>query len=637
MRSDIHDILQKYWGYTRFRPLQEEIIRSVLSGKDTLALMPTGGGKSITFQVPALALEGMAIIISPLIALMVDQVENLQQRNIEAAAIHSGLTQREIELILHRCIYKKDIKLLYVSPERLQTQSFREKLAKMSISFVAVDEAHCISQWGYDFRPPYLQIASIRQYFPDIPILAVTATATPRVIDDIIDKLELKSPQIFKQSFYRENLIYNVIETEDKIGKILKLLKEFKGTSIIYVRNRKKTVTIAKHLQSLGFSAIYYHAGLSADEREKRQKAWINNRYRIMVATNAFGMGIDKPDVRLVIHLDIPDSIESYFQEAGRAGRDLKLSYAFLLYHPTDIEDFRNNIKKNFPTLETIKQAYKQLCQYYQLNIGEGENEIFQFYINELLKDQDISAVDFYNSILILEKAGYLALSEGIKTKSRLHFLIDKNTLYKFQLEHPEWNEFIKNLTRTYSNLFSEYTNISEDNIALKTKMSINEVQNSLLALKEQGILDYLPSAGENTITFLKACIDEADIILPNMIYEDRKKIATSNAEALISYILNQTKCRSQILLEYFGEESLIRCGRCDVCVARNEVNLSKLEMDKIINLIKPLLRDKPMNESEILEQFSIMDEIKIMKVISWLIETDKIIRLPDMRLRWKR
>jgi ATP-dependent DNA helicase RecQ len=637
MHRNIYEILQNYWGFSRFRPLQEEIINSVLAGNDTLALLPTGGGKSITFQVPALAFDGITIVISPLIALMVDQVENLLKRNIPAAAIHSGLTQREIDVILHRCIYSNDIKLLYISPERLQTLSFREKLSKMKVSFVAVDEAHCISQWGYDFRPPYLNIASIRDIFPDISFLAVTATATPRVVDDIVEKLHLKNVHIFKQSFYRENLIYNVIETEDKMGKLLRLLKQFTGSTIIYVRNRKKTVTIAKHLHSLGFSAIYYHAGLSADEREARQKAWINNQYRIMVATNAFGMGIDKPDVRLVVHLDLPDSIESYFQEAGRAGRDLKLSYAFLFFHSSDIDDFKNNIIKSFPDIKIIKQTYKIISQFYNLNIGEGENEVFSFSINDIISNNDISPIDFYNSLLILEKAGYISLSEGIKSKSRLFFLKDKNEIYKIQLEYPEWNEFIKILTRTYSGLFTEYCNISESNIAQKTNLSIEQVSKLLLILKEQGILDYIPTKGENTITFLKPCIDPDNIEIPDFIYETRKKINLSNADALISYITNQTKCRSQLLLEYFGEESIIRCGRCDVCVSRNKVDLSKLEMDNIINLIKPLLREKPMTESEILEQFSIMDEIKVIRVISWLMETNKIIRLSDMRLSWKK
>ncbi len=637
MRQNIYDILQTNWGYSQFRPLQEEIINSVLDGNDTLALLPTGGGKSITFQVPALALDGVTVVISPLIALMVDQVENLLKRNIPAAAIHSGITQREIDVILHRCIYSNDIKLLYVSPERLQTSSFKEKLSKMNVSFIAVDEAHCISQWGYDFRPPYLLISSIRDIFPNVPILALTATATPTVVNDIIDKLKLRNVQVFKQSFYRENLIYNVIETEDKMGKLIRLLKQFPGSSIIYVRNRKKTVTIAKHLHALGFSAIYYHAGLSADEREARQKAWINNQFKIMVATNAFGMGIDKPDVRLVVHLDLPDSIESYFQEAGRAGRDLKLSYAFLFFHNSDIDDFKKNILISFPDIQIIKQTYKIITEYYHLQIGDGENEIFPFGINDILTNVDISSNDFYNSMILLEKAGYIALSEGIKTKSRLFFLKDKNEIYKFQLEHPEWNDFIKVLTRTYSGLFTEYSNISEDNIAQKTNLSIEQVFNSLNSLKELGIIDYIPNKGENTITFLKPCIDVENIYIPDIVYDDRKKIILSNADALISYITNQTKCRSQLLLEYFGEESIIRCGRCDVCVSRNTVDLSKLEMDNIINVIKPLLREQAMSENELLEHFSIMDEIKVIRVISWLIETNKIIRLPDMKLSWNK
>lgn len=637
MKQNIYDILQNNWGYSQFRPLQEEIINSVLDGNDTLALLPTGGGKSITFQVPALALDGITIVISPLIALMVDQVENLLKKNIPAAALHSGLSQREIDVILHRCIYSNDIKLLYVSPERLQTLSFKEKLSKMNVSFIAVDEAHCISQWGYDFRPPYLLISSIRDIFPNVPILALTATATPIVVNDIVDKLKLRNVQIFKQSFYRENLIYNVIETEDKMGKLIRLLKQFPGSSIIYVRNRKKTVTIAKHLHALGFSAIYYHAGLSADEREARQKAWINNQFKIMVATNAFGMGIDKPDVRLVVHLDLPDSIESYFQEAGRAGRDLKLSYAFLFFHNSDIDDFKKNILLSFPDIQIIKQTYKIISEYYHLKIGDGENEIFPFSINDILKNADISANDFYNSMIILEKAGYIASSEGIKSKSRLFFIEDKKEIYKFQLEHPEWNDFIKILTRTYSGLFTEYSNVSEENIAQKTNLSIEQVCNALNSLKELGIIDYIPNKGESTITFLMPCVDAENINIPDIVYEDRKKIILSNADALISYITNQTKCRSQLLLEYFGEESIIRCGRCDVCVSRNNVDLSKLEMDNIINIIKPLLLEKSMSENELLEHFSIMDEIKVIRVISWLIETNKIIRLPDMKLSWNK
>lgn len=632
---NIHQILLKYWGYSSFRPLQEEIIESVLEGKDTLALLPTGGGKSITFQVPAMAKEGLCLTISPLIALMKDQVDNLNKRGIKAAAIYSGMHPDEIDIVLNKCRFG-DIKLLYVSPERLTTTKFKDALRRMKINLLAVDEAHCISQWGYDFRPPYLRIAEIRQFLPGVPILALTATAVPRVIDDIQKNLEFNKKNLFSRSFERKNLTYFVLKEEDKMNRMVKIIRKVKGCGIVYVRNRRHTKEIAEFLNKQGIRATFYHAGLDHKDREKRQNLWMKEEKNVMVSTNAFGMGIDKPNVRFVIHYDLPDSLEAYFQEAGRAGRDEKQSFAILLYEKADILDAKHNLELSYPEIQKIRAIYTALCNYFQIPVGSGRETSVAFDISAFSDQYNFQSVIVYNALKLLEKEGFLALSEGIHSPSKLFIKSDKETLYRFQVENPSFDPFIKAILRSYTGIFTEFSTISENELAKRTNLPVHKVIELLKRLEKLQFLDYVPSMEKPTITFSEDRVDAKDLILSKENYKDRIKDAENRLEAVIHYAESSNHCRSQSLLAYFGESDAKRCGKCDVCIERNKIELSELEFDRILQSVKPLLMTRSCPIEELVIATAAIHEDKVIRAIQWLVDNNKIGIDKEKNYFWK-
>lgn len=636
MQEKIINILKKYWGYNSFRPMQEDIILSVLKGNDTLALLPTGGGKSITFQVPALALDGVCIVISPLIALMKDQVENLKRRQINAYSIHSGLNQYEIENILSNCLYG-NVKFLYVSPERLETEVFINHLRKMKVGLIAVDEAHCISQWGFDFRPPYRNIAKIRQLIPDVPIIAVTATATPVVVDDIMEQLAFKKKTIFKQSFYRQNLTYNVVFEEDKTGRMMKLLSEYKGTAIVYVRNRRKTKDYADFLNRNKIKAHFYHAGLTPQERDKRQEDWLRDKVRVIVATNAFGMGIDKPDVRLVVHMDIPDCIEAYFQEAGRGGRDGNSSYAWLLWANSDIIEAERNLESSFPEPEFVSRIYNAITNYYNIVIGTGKFTTWDFEINDFCSKFSLPALETFNALKILEKEGYILLSEAIHTPSKVKILADKTEIYRFQIENKEYSKFIDILLRMYSGLFTDFVRIDEFSISKKLKIDKLEVVKILNKLDKFSVVAYQPASDKPKITLLSDAVNHKDINLSAQHYFDRKKEAIQRFNSIRDYLEKSTKCRSQMLLEYFGEQNSLRCGKCDVCESRVKTGLSEYKFNEILNIVKPALNESPMPYENLISLLGTMDSEKAIAAVRWMMDNGKINLDDDGNLSWKK
>jgi ATP-dependent DNA helicase RecQ len=562
----IHNILKKYWGYNQFRPLQEDIINSVINGNDTLALLPTGGGKSICFQVPALYLNGICIVISPLIALMKDQVENLNKRGIKALAITSSLNKREIDIAFDNCVYG-DTKFLYLSPERLLTDLAQARLKKMKVGLIAVDEAHCISQWGYDFRPPYLELKKLRELFPNVPVIALTATATSKVVDDIQDKLDFKTKNVLKKSFERGNLGYHVRYSENKINDLITVLKKSQGSNIVFTRNRKQTEEIAQNLLKTGISATFYHAGLKPEERSYSQKIWIDNQVKSMVATNAFGMGIDKPDVRLVIHAGIPDSLEAYFQEAGRAGRDEQKSNALIYYNDNDILELKNSIEVNFPPKEEIQRIYQALSNYLQLAIGAGQNQTYAFDLNDFCMQYNIKGYLAYNCIKILEKQGHLILSEAFFQPSKLMFSVDNRTLYNYQAQNPKMDPFIRLLLRSYGGLFEGFVKISETELARRINLSPKTITNYLNLLSKDKIIYYQAQSDLPYITFCEGRLDVKELRLSKEAYYQRKEEYRERIEKVIYYLTSSNICRTKLLLDYFGEDYQKDCGVCDVCV----------------------------------------------------------------------
>ncbi len=631
---EIKTILQRYWGYTKFRSMQEDIILSVLEGHDTLALLPTGGGKSICFQVPAMANEGLCLVVSPLIALMKDQVENLLRRNIPAAAIHTGMHSREIDLILNRCI-QGEIKFLYLSPERLKNTLLKNSLKEMKICLLAVDEAHCISQWGYDFRPPYLEIAEIRNILPSsVPVLALTATATPEVVTDIQKKLAFKKESVFQKSFVRENLTYFVFKEENKLKRLLQIIQKTPGTGIVYVRNRKKTQEIARFLSENKHSADYYHAGLSMQERAKKQTHWTQGKTRIIVSTNAFGMGIDKPDVRFVIHMDLPDTLEAYFQEAGRGGRDEKRSFAILLYENADILNLNQNFENSFPPLSIIQDVYQAIGNYFHIPIGNGEGLTFEFNNNDFANTYKFKPLVSYHALKFIEKAGLITFTDPYSNASKIFIDASREDLYKFQVEHAEYDFMIKLLLRSYSGLFTDFTRIYEADLAKRTNKDISYIIETLKKLDEFEIIIYQQQTEKPRIVFLENRLETKYLILSETIYDERKQIAKKRLDAVEQYISNQTKCRSRQLVAYFGETESTRCGKCDVCLKRNKMELSALEFDNILNCIKPLLQTKDTTIDELVI-FAHYPEEKIVKVIRWLLDNNKIILNNEKKLRW--
>lgn len=587
-----HIILKQYWGYDDFRGIQQEIIHSIGSGKDTLGLMPTGGGKSIAFQVPALAQEGICIVITPLIALMKDQVENLKKRGIKAAAIYSGLTHNEILVTLENCIFG-DYKFLYVSPERLSSELFLTKLKRMRVSFITVDEAHCISQWGYDFRPSYIRIADLRKVAPQAPVLALTATATPEVVKDIQDKLLFRQEHVFKMSFARKNLAYVVRHTEDKESELLHIINSIPGTVIVYCRSRKGCRDLAAQLEERGLTATFYHAGLSNCEKDERQRLWQTDQCRVMVATNAFGMGIDKPDVRLVVHMDVPDSPEAYFQEAGRAGRDGRKAYAVLLYNASDKTKLMKRIPDTFPDREFIKEIYEHICYYYQMAMGDGLNVTREFNLNEFCRNFKHFPVPTDSALRILTRAGYLEYIDEQENDSRLIFLVRRDELYHLDGLEPEYESLLQAVLRSYGGVFSDYITIDETLLGKQTGLSRDMVYRGLIALGKRRIISYIPYKKTPYIRFAQKRVETERIVISREIYENRKEKYEARIQAMIDYATRDDLCRSRMLLAYFGETSEENCLACDVCLKKNSAGISQGLAENVERKITVLLREQ--------------------------------------------
>jgi ATP-dependent DNA helicase RecQ len=627
-------ILTKYWGYGAFRPLQEEIIRSVDQGKDTLGLMPTGGGKSITYQVYSLSKPGICLVITPLIALMKDQVENLNQKGIKALAIYSGMSAQEIKIAMDNAAWG-DYKFLYLSPERIATERFKERITQLDVNLIAVDEAHCISQWGYDFRPSYLRIAELRNLLPDVPVLAVTATATSQVIDDIQEKLKFRKKNVLRTSYYRSNLVYLVRNEEDKQNYLVKAVQKAKGTGIVYVKSRKLTREICELLVRNQVSADYYHAGLPHKIRTEKQDAWKNGRTRVIVSTNAFGMGIDKSDVRFVIHLEAPDSVEAYFQEAGRAGRDGKPAWSVLLYNNSDKVRLERNVVKEFPEPDVIKRVYEAICNYFQVAVGYGKDQSFEFSMATFASNFSMQITSVYNSLKILQREGYLELTEELDNPSKVYFQVGRDDLYKFQVANASFDGFIKLLLRSYTALFTNYVAIDEELLAKRANVSPDLVYDFLVRLRAQKIIDFIPKKKVPYIIFTRERIDLDRIKISRENYDDRKRDYIRRIDAMIHYASSGHKCRSQLLLQYFGENESTRCGKCDVCMERNELNISKFEFDTLCEQIKRTLF-QPCFYEDILAQIEGKPESAV-KVVRWLLENEKIVYRVDNRMEWQK
>jgi len=615
--------------------MQKEIILSVLDKKDTLALLPTGGGKSICFQVPTLATEGLCIVVTPLIALMKDQVEGLKKKNIRAAAIYSGMNQNEIEVAISNAKYGS-LKFLYLSPERLETDLIGLNIEKMRVNLLAVDEAHCISQWGYDFRPAYLNIARIREKIPDVPVLALTATATSEVVNDIQEKLLFKQPNVFQRSFERKNLAYVVQKEENKMSRLLKITNNIKGSGIVYMRSRKGTVEIADFLNKNNITSDYYHAGLDTKTRSTKQEAWMKGNTRVMASTNAFGMGIDKPNVRFVVHMDIPDSLEAYFQEAGRGGRDGKQSWAAMLYDNTDLIEAPKNVLRQFPEQKYIRQVYHALGNYCQLAIGSGKDSTHDFEIREFCRNYNLNLPLTLSALKFLEKEGYIFISDLINTESKVHVYASKDDLYKFQVENVKFDKFIKTLLRSYSGLFTEFIHISEEELARRIESSVEKVIKILTTLQKYELIKYEKRKFKPQLVFITERLDGKDIILSPENYATLLQHSKKRLGAIIQYVNNNTKCRSIQLLSYFGEKQKVRCGKCDVCIERNKIELSELEFDTVLEKIKPLLKQQPRSIKELADEVKGVNEDKIIKVIQWLLDNDKIMYNKTLDLSWK-
>jgi ATP-dependent DNA helicase RecQ len=626
-------ILKQYWGFDSFRSSQLDVIHSILEGNDTLVLLPTGGGKSICFQVPTMMMEGICIVVSPLIALMNDQVSTLKSKNIRAVAITSGMSHSELDITLDNCIYG-NYKFLYLSPERLENEMVKVRLEKMNINLIAVDESHCISEWGYNFRPSYLKISNIRT-ISDAPIVALTASATKTVVEDIQEKLEFKTKKVIKSSFYRKELSYVVLEQEDKDSKIIQVLNRVKGSAIIYCRTRKETKRIHTVLSEHGVSSHYYHAGFDIVDRESKQKQWLLNHVRVMVATNAFGMGIDKPDVRLVVHNYIPSSLEAYYQEAGRAGRDKKLSYAIVICNKLDVHELKKDIENHYPDIEEIRNVYQQLANYYGIANGSGQYSEFPFHISEFCEKYSLNYLKTFNTLKSLEKEEYIKLSEAINQPSRIHFKVSHSELYQFQIANKAFDLMLKILLRSYGTLFEAFTKIQESIIAKRAQLTTKEVKTLLNKLKEMDILDYIPQNSNPKILFLRQKVEAKKLNISKETLVKRKNNEESKANSVIEYVSNQHYCRSSFLQDYFGDENIEKCGKCDVCLEKNKLNISNQEFDVIMNAIKELIEKEPMSVDDIILKIVDFREDKMIEVLQFLSDNGQIAFNEEKKLYW--
>ena len=622
------EILKQYWNYDNFRGIQEEIIESIGKGHDTLGLMPTGGGKSITFQVPALAQPGLCLVITPLIALMKDQVRNLRDRGIKALAVYSGMTREEIVVALENCIFG-DYKFLYISPERLDTDIFRAKLRNMKINMITVDESHCISQWGYDFRPAYLKISEIRELLPTVPVLALTATATPEVVKDIQTKLGFREDsRIFRMSFERKNLAYIVRNTESKQEELLHILNSVSGSAIVYTRNRKRTREVAELLVNNEITATFYHAGLNNDVKDQRQKSWLSGESRVMVATNAFGMGIDKPDVRLVIHVDLPDSPEAYFQEAGRAGRDGQKAYAVLLYAKSDKATLSKRITDTFPDKEYIRKVYEDVNYYFQMAMGDGLGCTFAFNLDEFCRNFKHFPVQADSALKILTRAGYLEYTDEQDNASRILFTIHRDELYKLRETDPETEKLINVILRSYTGLFTDYAYINEDSLAIRSGLTRQRIYEILLMLTRRLILHYIPRKKTPYIIYTRERQEAGRLAITRDIYEERKESYITRIKAMTEYATAEDKCRSRMLLRYFGEKNEHNCGLCDVCLSKHHSGMKLGEFQEMENQIREQLETSPLSAATLLNRINGERE-KAERVLSYLL-SEEIIQSND-------
>ena len=622
------EILKQYWNYDNFRGIQEEIIESIGKGHDTLGLMPTGGGKSITFQVPALAQPGLCLVITPLIALMKDQVRNLRDRGIKALAVYSGMTREEIVVALENCIFG-DYKFLYISPERLDTDIFRAKLLNMKINMITVDESHCISQWGYDFRPAYLKISEIRELLPTVPVLALTATATPEVVKDIQTKLGFREDsRIFRMSFERKNLAYIVRNTESKQEELLHILNNVSGSAIVYTRNRKRTREVAELLVNNEITATFYHAGLNNDVKDQRQRSWLSGESRVMVATNAFGMGIDKPDVRLVIHVDLPDSPEAYFQEAGRAGRDGQKAYAVLLYAKSDKATLSKRITDTFPDKEYIRKVYEDVNYYFQMAMGDGLGCTFAFNLDEFCRNFKHFPVQADSALKILTRAGYLEYTDEQDNASRILFTIHRDELYKLRETDPETEKLINVILRSYTGLFTDYAYINEDSLAIRSGLTRQRIYEILLMLTRRHILHYIPRKKTPYIIYTRERQEAGRLAITRDIYEERKESYITRIKAMTEYATAEDKCRSRMLLRYFGEKNEHNCGLCDVCLSKHHSGMKLGEFQEMENQIREQLETSPLSAATLLNRINGERE-KAERVLSYLL-SEEIIQSND-------
>ncbi|HEY8661652.1 MAG TPA: ATP-dependent DNA helicase RecQ [Hanamia sp.] len=629
-------ILKEYWGYDAFRPLQQEIINSVLAGHDTLALMPTGGGKSICFQIPSLANEGLCLVISPLIALMKDQVLNLKKKGIPALSIYSGMSFFEVKKTLQNAAYG-NFKFLYVSPERLETELFLEFLTSLKINLIAVDEAHCISQWGYDFRPPYLRIAAIREHFPNVPILALTASATLEVQEDIGNKLLFKKGhRSFHQSFERANLSYSVFNLSSRQNKLINILKKVQGSGIVYCKSRKRTKEIAELLKLNGINADYYHAGLSNDERNKRQEDWINNKTRIIACTNAFGMGIDKPDVRTVIHYDVPDALENYYQEAGRAGRDEKKAYAVLFYNDAELNELGKQSDLRYPPKEMIRTVYAAICNYFQLPSGSGEGLSYDFDINNFVKKFKLDAFVVNNVLKILEQEELINYSEQFFSQSTVVFTAEKSDLQEFEKNHPQFDEVVKGLLRYYEGIFDYPCSINETQLSKFISIKKEKLIATLTEIQQMGIIDYVPQKEKPQIIFLQNRVNAKDLIINEKNLLKRKQAFEKRISTMINYTKNQNKCRSKIIAAYFNDHNVKRCGVCDNCIRDKKIIITNEEYNAIKDGVKKIISANPVSLTQLFQELPSFNQNKIKKILNFLQEENEVKVSTDGSIRLK-